>query len=208
MSQGPRGPGQLEKRFDYSSFPTSYIDEDFFMPYPQLDPSERTFTSSLLRGGLGAYERYNPWRPRNYLEFLQYSSHLGNLPAPSETAFRYALGRMGLHPDLTRIQGGLLYYFEPNSRRWRVVGTAEQLYYLSLDIQRELERERVPESLGEDFDILYRVRPRSEPYVPPPPQSPPDHSVVGHSWVRGQEGSVGSSPTTQLSPHYGIINRR
>lgn len=208
MSQGPRGPSQIEKGFNPSVFPFHYIDQDFFKPYPQFNPQERIYTSSLLRGGLGTYERYNPWRPNNYLEFLQYSSHIGNLPAPSEIAFRHALGRMGLHPDLTRIQGGLLYYFEPNSRRWRVVGTAEQLYYLSLDIQRELEREQVPDSLAEDLDILYRVRPRSQPYVPPPPQLPPDYSVIGHSRYRGQESIFGSSPTTQLAPHYGIINSR
>lgn len=138
-----------------------------YYSYPLDGPTDLekrdTFVGSLMRGGLGRFEPYNPWRPSNYLEFLQYASHLGALPAPSQIAFHHALGRMGLHPELTRIQGGLVYHFDPNSRRWRVVGTAEQLYYMSLDIQRELEREKVPSSLGRDLEILYDVRPRSAP---------------------------------------------
>lgn len=137
----------------------------FYLPSPASDPRRDTYVRSLMSGGLGRYETYNPWKPSNYLEFLQYASHLGALPAPSQTAFQYALGRMGLHPDLTRIQGGLVYHFDPNSRRWRVVGTAEQLYYMTLDIQRDLEREKVPGSLAQDMEILYKVRPRSAPYV-------------------------------------------
>lgn len=151
--------------FGFSGYKTQGPPGWFQLPSPDSDPARDTYVRSLMHGGLGRYETYNPWTPNNYLEFLQYASHLGALPAPSQTAFQYALGRMGLHPDLTRIQGGLVYHFDPNSRRWRVVGTAEQLYYMSLDIQRDLEREKVPGSLAQDMEILYKVRPRSAPRV-------------------------------------------